>query len=125
MLENVGEWFPQDFRHQEVIEVSNGYLPKLSITLQKFDPIDASLLEHILWRELRKTDFARIPSSPYGIIEEIPAQKLENYFDEHISHLVVEIQRNVGTTVSSQIYAQTLLCAHKYTMDNHETVRAN
>lgn len=125
MLENVDEWFPQDFHNQEVIEVSNGYAPRLSITLQKFNPIDASLLEHILWRELRKTDFARIPSSPYGIIEEIPSQRLEVYFDEHISHLVMEIQRNVGTTVSSQIYAQTLFCAHKYTMDNQETVRVN
>lgn len=124
MLENVDEWFPQDFHHQEVIEVSNGYGPTLSITLQKFNPIDGSLLEHILWRELRKTDFARIPSSPYGIIEEIPSQRLESYFDEHINHLVVEAQRN-GGTVSSQIYAQTLLCAHKYTMDNQETVRVN
>lgn len=122
MLENVGEWFPQDLRYQEVIEVSNGYPPKLPITLQKFDPVDASLLEHILWRELRKTDFARIPSSPYGIIEEIPSQRLESYFDEHISYLVMEIQRNVGTTVSSQIYAQTLFSAHKYTMDNPESV---
>lgn len=122
MIENVGEWFPQDPCYQEVIEVSNGYPPKLSVTLQKFNPIDASLLEHILWREPRKTDFARIPSSAFGIIEDIPSQKLEGYFDEHIGHLVDEAQRNMGATVSSQIYAQTLLCAYKYTMDNLETV---
>lgn len=118
MLENVSEWLSQDFRNQEVIEISNGYPPKLSITLQKFNPIDASLLEHILWRELRKTDFARIPSSAYGVIEDISSQKLESYFDEHIPHLVNEIQRNATSTVYSQIYAQTLFCAHKYTIEN-------
>lgn len=33
-----------------------------------------------------------------------------------------EVQRNAGTTVFSQIHARTLFCAHKYTVDNQETV---
>jgi hypothetical protein len=77
-------------------------------------------LDHVLWRELRKTDFARIPSSAIAVSSEIPFDKLDVYFGDHILPLVNEIQMLAGSQAHEQTFAQTLRAACDYSSANPE-----
>ncbi|CAZ82073.1 unnamed protein product [Tuber melanosporum] len=119
-LRNVAEWVPLDSNSIEYIHVSNGYAPSIAVAVQQFKPVDSTLLDHVLWRELRKTDFARIPSSAIAVSSEIPFDKLDVYFGDHILPLVNEIQMLAGSQAHEQTFAQTLRAACDYSSANPE-----
>ncbi|RPA99491.1 hypothetical protein L873DRAFT_1828020 [Choiromyces venosus 120613-1] len=119
-MHNVAEWIPLPSSSVEYIHVSNGYPPSIVVAVQRFRPIDSVLLDHILWRESRKTDFARIPSAAVAVSSEIPFDKLDGYFDDHIFPLVTEIHSLAGSQVHEQTFAQTLRAASDYSSANPE-----
>ncbi|KAG0637455.1 hypothetical protein HOY80DRAFT_1010687 [Tuber brumale] len=119
-LRNVAEWVPLDPNSMEYILVSNGHPPSISVAVQQFKPADPALLDHVLWRELRKTDFARIPSTAIAVSSEIPFDKLDVYFGDHILPLVTEIQMLAGSQAHEQTFAQTLRAACDYSSANPE-----
>ena len=123
LLQNILEWLPESTHPVEYIQVSNGYSPMLRLPLQRFTPIDPSLLEHIVWREVGRAGFARIPSSAVGISTEIPFDKLDHYFDDHIPDLVEEVVKTAGPEVHEQTFAQTLRVAYEYSTAHPENVR--
>ena len=123
-MRNVAEWIPLVSNSIEYIHVGNGYAPSIAIAVQRFRPVDPTLLDHVLWRELRKTDFPRIPSTAIAVSSEIPFDKLDVYFSDHIPLLVAEIQVLAGLQVHDQTFAQTLRAACDYSSANPENVRS-
>ncbi|PWW80523.1 hypothetical protein C7212DRAFT_164996 [Tuber magnatum] len=119
-LRNIAEWVPLASNPIEYIRVSNGYAPSIAIAVQRFRPVDSALLDHVLWRELRKTDFARIPSTAVAVSSDIPSDKLDVYFGDHILPLVTEIQMLAGSQVHERTFAQTLRAAYDYSLANLE-----
>ncbi|KAL7275590.1 hypothetical protein RUND412_001468 [Rhizina undulata] len=116
LMDNILKWSPQTSTNNQVIEVSNGFGPKLSLTVHSFDPVDSAMLEHIIWRELRKTDFNRFPSTAYGIYNKLSREAIDKYLDQHIPFLLNWILEKEGQT----IYTETLNTAYQYTLSESE-----
>jgi hypothetical protein len=61
------------------------------LTVYKFVPIDASLLDHMSWRLHSDNELIRTPSSPWGLCRVVlkPTQ-IDRFMDEMVEELLSE-----------------------------------
>lgn len=106
----------------EVIEVSNGFHPKIRLTIHEYESYDDSLNDHILWRVVGEPSFTRLGGSPFGIREDtnFPLASLDRYIDEHLYLLLSPGPHKSGPW--SGIRHRTLETAYKYSDTNKEQV---
>ncbi|KAF5236317.1 hypothetical protein FANTH_11269 [Fusarium anthophilum] len=50
LLDNVAEWFPTEPSNTVTIEISNGFIPTLQVTLKPYIPFSQDALTHVLFR---------------------------------------------------------------------------
>ncbi|KAI5794831.1 hypothetical protein FPQ18DRAFT_328492 [Pyronema domesticum] len=101
------------------VDVSNGYPPVLRVKAHHFVPIDRVLLEHILWRAPGKPGYNRLPSTSYGLKEEIASDALDDYIDSNFGYIFEDIKsRRAGTDPCIVMHIDTIEAAYEYANSN-------
>ncbi|KAI5858007.1 hypothetical protein BZA05DRAFT_112320 [Tricharina praecox] len=100
----------------EIFEVHNGYSPSLQLKAYQFVPHDETLLQHIVWRVSGSPDFTRLPSTCYGIKEEISPETFDEYLDKHVQSFINDELRPSSDEVP--IFASTMRAAQEYAQGN-------
>lgn len=118
LLDNIRDWDPQDscISNPEYFEAHNGYPPTLTLKASKFTPHDVKLLEHIVWRVAGKPDYRPLPSTCFGLKEELSADDLDLYLDKHLPYILQEESQAVDE--ESGIHASTIRAAYDYSNGN-------
>lgn len=104
----------------EIFEVHNGYSPSLQLKAYQFVPHDETLLQHIVWRVSGSPDFTRLPSTCYGIKEEISPETFDEYLDKHVQSFINDELRPSSDEVP--IFASTMRAAQEYAQGNKNLV---
>ena len=104
----------------ENFEAHNGYSPTLQLKAYRFVPHDATLLEHIVWRVADNPDFKRLPSTSYGLKDEVPAAIFDDYLDKHVQCVIDEELKPSGD--DHPILASTMRAAQEYAKGNKNLV---
>ncbi|KAF8247772.1 hypothetical protein K440DRAFT_550521 [Wilcoxina mikolae CBS 423.85] len=121
LLDNIRVWNPESNfipSSPEHIDVHNGYGLSLKLTAHSFVPYDETLLDHILWRVVGKPGFNRLPSTCYGLKEELGTEILDDYIDKHLESLVNEEMTMEVAGICSPIHALTIKSAYDYAHSN-------
>ena len=117
-LQNVRYWCETSKVPTLQIRVGTGYKPQLTLTVNKFVPLDQELLYHTPWR-VKEQSITRIPSEPWALWSDILT---ETRLNEFMDDMIPELLREESFQRKDKLWVTTFEAAYarsKITTENH------
>jgi hypothetical protein len=105
MLRNVKRWHPVTTHPSIEIKVGVGFPPSLPIQVNAFDAIDASLLQHVNFRNLTSAFLRTTETQPFGVYSfRVTNDALDVFFDQLLPYLLEDQFKNAPDGFSRQVF---------------------